>query len=80
MPTPSVGIFSGTTKCPFVWIEIDALLIAASGDAVVIEPIDFLKGVDDKTLLTIPLMGTMKTRNGQGNEWRDYFDTAPFAA
>ena len=54
-----------TKQCPFVSIDIDTLLIAAIGDAVVIDRIYYLKGVDDKTLLAIPLMGTMKIRNGQ---------------
>ncbi len=57
---------------------MDLLSIAAAGDAVLTERIDYLKGADGKTLLTIPLMGIMKIRNGKVYEWRDYFDTAPF--
>ena len=56
------------------------LSIAASGDTVLMERIDYLKGADGKTLLTIPLMGVMKVKDGQIYEWRDYFDTAPFAS
>lgn len=80
-PAAALAFFAEFTKqCPFVSIEIDMLSIAAAGDAVLMERIDYLKDADGKTLLTIPLMGIMKIRNGQVYEWRDYFDTAPFAA
>ena len=78
-PTEALAFFAEFAKqCPFVCIEMDLLSIAAAGDAVLTERIDYLKGADGKTLLAIPLMGIMKIRNGQVYEWRDYFDTAPF--
>ena len=78
-PAEALAFFAEFAKqCPFVCIEMDLLSIAAAGDAVLTERIDYLKGADGKTLLAIPLMGIMKIRNGQVYEWRDYFDTAPF--
>jgi limonene-1,2-epoxide hydrolase len=78
-PAEALAFFAEFAKqCPFAYIDMDLLSIAASGDAVLTERIDYLKSADGKTLLTIPLMGIMKIRNGQIYEWRDYFDTAPF--
>ncbi len=79
-PADAIAFFADFAKqCPFVSIEIDMLSIAATGDTVLMERIDTLKDADGKTLLTIPLMGVMKVKDGQIYEWRDYFDTAPFA-
>ncbi len=78
-PAEAIAFFAEFAKvCPFVAIEMDLLSIAAAGEAVLTERVDHLKGADGKTLLSIPLMGIMKIRNGQVYEWRDYFDTAPF--
>ena len=79
-PAEAITFFAGFSKqLPFVSIDIDMLSIAAVGDTVLMERIDYLKGADGKTLLTIPLMGVMKVKDGRVYEWRDYFDTAPFA-
>jgi limonene-1,2-epoxide hydrolase len=77
----AIAFFAAFAKqCPFATIDIDMLSIAVSGDTVLMERIDYLKDIDGKTLLTIPLMGVMKVKDGRIYEWRDYFDTAPFAA
>ena len=79
-PADAIAFFADFSKqLPFVSIDIDMLSIAAVGDTVLMERIDYLKGADGKTLLTIPLMGVMKVKDGRVYEWRDYFDTAPFA-
>ena len=79
-PADAIAFFAGfSQQIPFVSIEIVMLSIAAIGDTVLMERIDYLKGADGKTLLTIPLMGVMKIKDGRVYEWRDYFDTAPFA-
>ena len=78
-PAEAIAFFAGfAQQCPFVSIDIDMRSIAAVGDTVLMERIDYLKDVSGKTLLTIPLMGVMKIRDGKVCEWRDYFDTAPF--
>ncbi len=80
-PAEALAFFAQfSQQCPFVCITMDMLSIAAVGDTVLMERIDYLKDASGKTLLTIPLMGVMKIRDGRVYEWRDYFDTAPFAA
>jgi limonene-1,2-epoxide hydrolase len=80
-PADAIAFFAGfSQQLPFVSIDIDMLSIAAVGDTVLMERIDYLKGADGKTLLTLPLMGVMKIKDGRVYEWRDYFDTAPFAS
>ena len=79
-PAEALAFFAGfTQQCPFVCIDMDMLSIAAVGDTVLMERIDYLNDANGKTLLTIPLMGVMKICDGKVYEWRDYFDTAPFA-
>jgi limonene-1,2-epoxide hydrolase len=63
---------------PFVSIDVDMLSMAATGDTVLTERVDHLKGADGKTLVSIPLMGIFKLHGGKIAEWRDYFDTVPF--
>jgi limonene-1,2-epoxide hydrolase len=78
-PGEAIAFFAEFAKqIPFVAIDMDLLAIAANGDAVLTERIDYLKAADGKTLLAIQLMGIMKIRDGKIYEWRDYFDTAPF--
>ncbi len=79
-PDEALAFFAGfSQQVPFVAITMDLLSIAVAGDAVLTERIDYLKDAEGKILLTIPLMGIMKIRDGKICEWRDYFDTAPFA-
>ena len=67
-----------SAQLPFVSLDVDMLAISASGDTVLTERIDHLKDKDGNILLTIPLMGVFKVRDGRISEWRDYFDTTPF--
>ena len=79
-PAEANAFFAEFAKqLPFSSIKVEMLSIAAVGDTVLMERIDYLKGPDGATLLTIPLMGVMKIRDGKLYEWRDYFDTLPFA-
>ena len=79
-PAEAIAFFASfSQQLPFVSIDIDMLSIAAVGDTVLMERIDYLKGADGQTLLTLQLMGVMKVKDGKIYEWRDYFDTAPFA-
>ena len=78
-PAEALAFFAAfSAQCPFVCITMDILAIAAVGDTLLTERIDYLNDASGKTLLTIPLMGVMKVRDGKIYEWRDYFDTAPF--
>ena len=62
-PAEALAFFAEFAKQgPLVTIDIDMLSIAAVGDAVLMERIDYLKAADGTTLLTIPLMGIMKVR------------------
>lgn len=79
-PDEALAFLAGFSRqVPFVAITMDLLSIAVAGDMVLTERIDYLQDADGKTLLAIPLMGAMKIRHGKVCEWRDYFDTAPFA-
>lgn len=78
-PAEALAFFAAfSQQCPFVNITMDILAIAAVGDTVLMERIDYLNDANGQALLTIPLMGVMKVRDGRIYEWRDYFDTAPF--
>jgi limonene-1,2-epoxide hydrolase len=80
-PADAIAFFTNfSQQLPFVLIDVDMLSIAAVGDTVLMERIDYLKDANGKTLLTLQLMGVMKIKDGRVYEWRDYFDTAPFAA
>ncbi len=61
-------------------IRVDVLAIAATGDRVLTERIDHIMGPDGKPMLSIPLMGAFEVKDGKITAWRDYFDTAGFAA
>lgn len=65
-------------QLPFVSIGVDMLAIAANGDTVLTERIDYLRDQAGNTLPAIPLMGVFKVRDGKIVAWRDYFDTTPF--
>lgn len=79
-PGEALAVFDQfTQQCPFERIDVEILSIAVTGDAVLMERIDHLNSADGKTLLKVPVMGIIKVRNGQVYEWRDYFDTVPFA-
>ena len=57
-------------------IDVEMLAIAANGDTVLTERIDHLRDAGGRRIVTIPLMGVFKIRDGRIVEWRDYFDTA----
>jgi limonene-1,2-epoxide hydrolase len=49
--------------------------IAASGDTVLTERLDLIKGPDGK-IQAVPVMGTFVLRDGKICRWTDYWDTA----
>lgn len=78
-PTEAIAFFEAFMKqVPLVAIKVDLLAIAEAGDAVLTERVDHFVAADGSTLMSIPLMGIMKFRDGKLYEWRDYFDTKPF--
>jgi limonene-1,2-epoxide hydrolase len=61
-------------------IQVDLLAIAAAGHTVLTERIDHIIGPDGKPALSIRVMGAFEVKDGKITAWRDYFDTAGFAA
>ena len=61
-------------------IRVDTLAIAAVGNIVLTERIDHIMGPDGNPAMSIPLMGAFNVEDGKIVAWRDYFDTAGFAA
>lgn len=61
-------------------IRVDLLAAAAACDTVLTERIDHIIGPDGKPALSIPVMGAFQVNDGKITAWRDYFDTAGFAA
>ena len=61
-------------------IKVDLLSIAVDGDRVLTERIDRIIGKDGTEKIAIQLMGIFEIQDGKILGWRDYFDTASFAA
>jgi limonene-1,2-epoxide hydrolase len=62
-------------------MRVDTTALAASGGKVLTERIDHI--VDPATgqpLISFPVMGVFEIADGKIAAWRDYFDTAGFAA
>ena len=53
--------------------------IAAAGNHVLTERVDYLIGPDGKDAHALRLMGIFEVADGRITGWRDYFDTAEFA-
>jgi limonene-1,2-epoxide hydrolase len=51
--------------------------IAERGDIVLTERVDYFT-LEDGRMISVPLMGSFRIRNGRISEWRDYFDLATF--
>lgn len=58
-------------------VDWDTIAIAASGDTVLTERVDAFRAADGG-LISIPLMGSFRIRDGLIAEWRDYFDLGDF--
>lgn len=63
-----------------VSMRVETLAIAAQGSRVLTERIDHVLGEDGQAVMSIRLMGIFEVYDGKIAAWRDYFDTAPFAA
>jgi limonene-1,2-epoxide hydrolase len=70
--------FSAALGMRTMWVE--NLHVAAMGDTVLTERIDHVRDEAGKTLMSIRVMGAFDVKQGKIVAWRDYFDTAGFAA
>ena len=59
-------------------IDVDMLHIAAIGNVVLTERVDYLFDDEGKLVATLRLAGVFEIEGGRVAKWRDYFDTAPF--
>jgi limonene-1,2-epoxide hydrolase len=60
-------------------MDVEILTQAAQGNTVLNERIDRVIGPDGREMATVRAMGTFVVQDGRITEWRDYFDTLPFA-
>ncbi len=62
-------------------MKFELLAIAAVGDKVLTERIDYMYDASGNTIASIPLMGIFELdADGKIKRWSDYFDTAGFQA
>ncbi len=62
-------------------MKFELLAIAAVGEKVLTERIDYLYDASGNTIASIPLMGIFELdADGKIKRWSDYFDTAGFQA
>ena len=71
------GFESQFGACSF---RAEMLAIATVGNRVLTERIDYLQDAEGKDISSFPLMGIFEVTDGKITAWRDYFDTAGFAA
>lgn len=64
----------------FDHMRIEDLVLSGAVDRVYAERIDRFCRKDDSTVLTIRVLGVLEVKGGKIKHWRDYFDTAGFAA
>ena len=58
--------------------RVDMLAIAADGNRVLTERIDYMVDADGKDFMNLAVMGVFEVSDGKITAWRDYFDTAGF--
>ncbi len=63
----------------FDYMTVDVLHIAAAGDTVLTERIDYLHDAQGAVVATVRVAGTFLIDGDVIREWRDYYDTAGFA-
>lgn len=64
----------------FDYMTADILYIAAVGDTVLTERIDYMHDGAGTVVATVRVAGSFQIENGVIREWRDYYDTAGFAS
>lgn len=58
-------------------LVIDVHELAVCGDTVLTERTDHMDGPGGKRLLSFPLAGVLRIRDGRIHRWTDYFDPRP---
>lgn len=61
-------------------LDVDYLHIMADGNHVMTERVDHVIDTNGNTTMSVRVMGIFTVENGKITEWRDYFDTIPFAS
>ncbi len=56
-------------------MKIDMLAVAATGDKVLTERIDWILDASGTSVMKVPVMGIFEIADGRISSWRDYFDT-----
>ena len=79
-PDEALALMQQFESMGIAYFSVKTTAIAAQGHKVLTERVDSLLGADGKTIKTLSVMGTFEVDNGKITAWRDYFDTAGFAA
>lgn len=58
-------------------LVVDLHALAVSGDAVLTERTDHMDAAGGKRVMSFPLAGVLRVRNGKIYKWSDYFDPRP---
>lgn len=75
-PDEALGVYhSFGAATGMAGMKIDTLAIAATGDKVLTERIDWILNADGKAVMEVPVMGIFEIVDGKIAAWRDYFDT-----
>lgn len=72
--------FSTGFPIPLAYITAEDITIASAGDTVFAERVDHFHDDTGDVFLSVRLNGVFVIKNGKIAQWRDYFDTAGFAA
>ncbi|GEO86748.1 MULTISPECIES: limonene-1,2-epoxide hydrolase family protein [Alphaproteobacteria] len=72
--------FARAFPIPFDHMRIEDLVLSGVGNRVYAEWLDHFCAHDGTIILTVRVLGVMEIEGGKIVRWRDYFDTAGFAA
>lgn len=61
-------------------MDVEYIAVAENGDIVMTERVDHLIDPEGRRFASIRVAGVLKVEGGKITEWRDYFDTIPFAS
>jgi limonene-1,2-epoxide hydrolase len=78
-PEEAAGLLATFEEMGFRTIDVDYLNVAAVGDLVFTERLDWLVRGDGTRVGPFPVVGVTEFRDGKISAWREYFDTAVMA-
>ncbi len=61
-------------------MDVEYIAVAETGDLVMTERVDHVIDKEGKISLSVRVAGVLRVEQGKITEWRDYFDTLPFAS